>query len=300
MKQLPALTDLRVFVVAAQLEGFSLAADQLRVSPAYVSKRIALLEQVLGVTLFVRSARQVRLSLEGKIALRWAQRLLENMEQMQLEISREHQVPKGRIRIVTSTGFGSFCVAPLLSKLADRYPELEIDLELLDRPVDLVSEGFDLELRVGGLLPQSMIARKLATNRRILCASPDYIARQGCPDSLEDLHKHRCIAIRERDQIPGQWLLQGPAGSRTLELRAPMSTNNGAVAKLWCLDGQGIMLRSAWNIKQELASGTLVQVLPGFAQEADIHAIYSTRLETSAKLRACVTLLEQALADQSE
>ncbi|SEG50028.1 LysR family transcriptional regulator [Marinobacterium lutimaris] len=298
MKQLPSLTDLRVFVVAAQLEGFSLAADQLRVSPAYVSKRIALLEQVLGVTLFVRSARQVRLSLEGKIAMKWAQRLLENMEQMQLEISREHQVPKGRVRVVTSTGFGSFCVAPLLSKLIYRYPELEVDLELLDRPVDLVSEGFDLELRVGGLLPQSVIARRLATNRRVLCASPAYIEQHGSPQSLEELHKHRCISIRERDQTAGQWLLHGPSGSRRLELRAPMSTNNGAVAKLWCLDGQGIMLRSAWNIKEELVDGRLIQVLPEFSQEADIHAIYSTRLETSAKLRACVNLLEEALSEQ--
>lgn len=298
MKQLPALTDLRVFVVAAQLEGFSLAADQLCVSPAYVSKRIALLEQVLGVRLFVRSARQVRLSLEGKIALKWAQRLLEDMEQMQLEISQEQQVPKGRLRIVTSTGFGSLCVAPLLAQLADHYPELEIDLELLDRPVDLVSEGFDLELRIGGLLPQSMIARKLATNRRILCASPGYIEQHGNPKTIDDLHSHRCIAIRERDQSPGQWLLQGPSGSRTLELRAPMNTNNGAVAKLWCLKGQGIMLRSAWNVKEEIDTGKLVQVLPDYTQEADIHAIYSTRLETSAKLRACVTLLEEAFAKQ--
>lgn len=297
MNQLPPLTDIRVFVVAAQLEGFSLAAEHLRVSPAYVSKRIALLEQMLGVTLFTRTARQVRLSLEGKIALKWAQQLLENMEQMQREIGREHEVPKGRLRIVTSTGFGSYCVAPLLSRLVNRYPELEVDLELLDRPVDLVSEGFDLEVRVGGQLPQNMIARKLVSNRRILCASPSYLDQYGKPEVLEDLQTHRCIAIRERDQSPGQWVLQGPRGVKTLALRAPMNTNNGVVARLWCLDGHGIMLRSAWNVSDDLARGALIQVLPHYTQQADIHAIYSARLETSAKLRACVSLLGEALSE---
>lgn len=181
MSQLPPLDDLKVFVVAAQLEGFSAAAERMRVSPAYVSKRIALLEQLLGVRLFIRSARQVRLSLEGKIALKWALQMLETMESMRGEIHREQQVPRGRLRVVTSTGLGTHCIAPLLSELVERYTELEIDLELLDRPVDLVSEGFDLEIRVGGQQPQWMISRTLARNFRILCAAPSYLERNGVP-----------------------------------------------------------------------------------------------------------------------
>lgn len=295
MNQLPPLDDIRVFVVAARLEGFSIAADHLAVSPAYVSKRIALLEKRLGVRLFLRSARHVRLTLEGAVALEWCEQLLDTAEQMYQALHHEQQVPRGKLRIVTSTGFGSHCVAPLISTLVASCPQLEVDLELLDRPVDLVSEGFDLEVRVGGALPSAMIARRLAQNRRVLCASPDYLDRHGVPDHPNALVRHRCIAIRERDQTFGLWRLTGPEGQLSVALSAALTTNNGAVAKHWCLQGQGIMLRSSWNIQHELNNGTLVPVLAGWHQPADIYVLYPSRLETSARLRTCVRWLERFL-----
>ncbi|WP_428033394.1 LysR substrate-binding domain-containing protein [Amphritea sp.] len=295
MNQLPPLNDIQVFVVAARLQGFSSAADSLDVSPAYISKRINLLEKHLGVRLFIRNARQVILSPEGKIALEWSERLLETMEQMEAEIVNEQLIPKGKLRIVTSSGFGSHFIAPVVSRFSQQYPQLEIDLELLDRPVDLISEGFDIELRVGGELPQQLIARRLCENQRILCAAPAYLEEYGTPQQLAELNRHRCIGIRERDQSYGHWRLESRAGKKSIKLTAPLTTNNGSVAKQWCLDGRGIMLRSVWNIREELNRGHLIRILPDYSQQADIHAIYPSRLETSAKRKVFVTLLETAL-----
>lgn len=295
MNHMPPFKDLRVFTCVAHCGGFKLAAQQLAVSPAYVSKRIALLEETLGTQLLLRSARQVSLTREGEITLRWAQSLLSDMAQLQGELNREQQVPAGRLRITTSTGFGTRCVAPVLSHLVSRYPLLDIELELLDRPVDLVSEGFDLELLVGGEPAPDLIARRLASNRRILCAAPSYLARAGTPTRLDELRQHRCIGIRERDQSDGHWHLASGREVYRLQPRAWMSTNNGDVARQWCLDGHGIMLRSLWNVQRELASGALRQVLPEFSQPADIYAVYTRRLDTSARLRACVDLLAAEL-----
>lgn len=295
MNQLPPLNDIRVFVTAARTGAFSTAALELDASPAYVSKRIQLLEQSLGVTLFLRSPRRVQLTLEGKVALEWSERLLDTMEQMSIDICREQQAPKGRLRIVTSTGFGSTCLVPLVSELVARHPGLAIDLELLDRPVDLMTEGFDLELRIGGPSSAQAIARKILPNHRILCASPGYIERLGAPVELAEIAEHDVIGIRERDQNYGTWHLHSQQGHHTVAYQARLMSNNGIVAKEWCLNGHGIMLRSIWNVKKELEAGELIQILPDYYQPADIYASYTARLETSAKLRVCVEFLMQEL-----
>ncbi len=295
VNKMPSLEDFKVFLTAANLGSFSAAAAKLDASPAYVSKRIGLLEQSLGIRLFLRSPRKVSLTLEGKIVLQGAEQLLETMDLMVQEIGTEKQVPRGRLRIATSTGFGSKCIAPMISELIIQYPELEVDLELLDRPVDLLSEGFDIELRVGGGSPQHLIERQLAANNRVLCAAPEYLDNYGIPESLSALANHRCIGIRERDQSYGHWRMQRDGKMESVELSAGLATNNGEVAKEWCLRGHGILLRSIWDVKEDLASGHLVRVLPQYSQPADIRAIYPSRLETSAKLRAAVTYFEAKL-----
>ncbi|WP_432470464.1 LysR family transcriptional regulator [Amphritea sp. HPY] len=295
VKKLPPLEDIRVFITAARLGSFTATSDLLGVSPAYVSKRIALLEKNLNIRLFLRSARHMSLTLEGKIAFNWGQRMLENMDQMNAEISQDKLIPKGVLRIASSTGFGSQCIAPLVSQLVFEYPELQVDLELLDRPIDPVSEGFDLEIRVGGALPQHLIARKLASNYRLLCAAPDYLKQQGVPQRPDDLVEHHCIGIRERDQGYGLWRLEGPQGVESVKPGTVLSTNNGDVARQWCLNGHGILLRSVWNVEELLHKGVLMHVLPEYRQRADIYAVYPSRLETSAKLRVCVSYLEAQL-----
>lgn len=295
MNSLPPLQDIRVFVTVARLRSFSATANQLGVSPAYVSKRVGLLEKQLNAKLLLRSSRHMGLTMEGRVVFERASQLLEVMDQMLSEIGTEKLVARGEMRMVTSTGYGSLCIAPLLSQLAHSYPELRIDLELVDRPIDVIAEGFDMEIRIGGTLPGHLIARKLATNYRILCVSSDYIERNGMPQRLKDLEAHSCIGIRERDQNFGIWRMDGPKGIETVHPPTLLTTNNGEVARQWCLDGHGIMLRSFWSVREDIHAQRLVHILPEYTQHADVFAIYPSRLSASAKLRVCVEFFEKEL-----
>jgi len=291
----PLLDDLRLFCTVVRKRGFAATALELGVSNAYVSKRIALLESALQVRLLHRTTRSVSVTENGDIVFQWAQRIIEDVDQMVEEVSSAQIAPHGLLRICTSSGFGRNRVSPAISELALRYPSLEIQLELLDRQVDLIDEGFHLDIRVGEVREPNLIARRLASNARILCASPAYLARHGTPTTLAALAQHRCIAIRERDQDPGRWKLHGPDGIETVRINGPLSANNGEIVHRWAIDGHGIILRSSWDVEPSIADGKLVRVLPQYAQPADVWAVCPSRLSSSAKVRVCVQFLEEWL-----
>ena len=292
----PQLDDLRLFCVVARNSSFAETARQLGVSKAVVSKRIALLEGAVKERLFHRTTRKVSLTAQGEIVHQWAQRIVEDVELMGEALSRERAEPSGLLRICSSTGFGRCRLAPALSELARRFPRLEIQVELLDRPVDLIDEGFQLDIRIGQVREGGVIKRRIARNRRILCASPAYIERFGMPQSLDELKAHRCIPIRERDQDFGRWELEGPGGVAVVKVGGPLSANNGEIVRQWAIDGHGIILRSTWDVRGELEAGRLVAVLPDYAQPADVWAVFPSRLSVSAKLRICVEFLEDWFA----
>lgn len=292
----PQLDDLRLFCVVARNSSFAETARQLGVSKAVVSKRIALLEGAVKERLFHRTTRKVSLTAQGEIVHQWAQRIVEDVELMGEALSRERAEPSGLLRICSSTGFGRCRLAPALSELARRFPRLEIQVELLDRPVDLVDEGFQLDIRVGQVREGGVIKCRIARNRRILCASPAYIDRFGMPHSLDELKTHRCIPIRERDQDFGRWELEGPGGVAVVKVGGPLSANNGEIVRQWAIDGHGIILRSTWDVRGDLEAGRLVAVLPDYAQPADVWAVFPSRLSVSAKLRVCVEFLEDWFA----
>ena len=296
MNDEPQLDDLRLFCVVARNSSFSETARQLGVSKAVVSKRIALLEGAVKERLFHRTTRKVSLTAQGEIVHQWAQRIVEDVELMGEALSRERAEPSGLLRICSSTGFGRCRLAPALSELARRFPRLEIQVELLDRPVDLIDEGFQLDIRIGQVREGGVIKRRIARNRRILCASPAYIERFGMPQSLDELKAHRCIPIRERDQDFGRWELEGPGGVAVVKVGGPLSANNGEIVRQWAIDGHGIILRSTWDVRGELEAGRLVAVLPDYAQPADVWAVFPSRLSVSAKLRVCVEFLEDWFA----
>ncbi|SFU83295.1 transcriptional regulator, LysR family [Pseudoduganella namucuonensis] len=285
-----------MFCVVVRKQSFAASAQELGVSNALVSKRIAILEKTLEVRLLHRTTRKVSLTDHGTVVHQWAQRILEDADQLEEAISQKGTTPRGPLRLCTSSGFGRNRVAPAISVLARQYPELEIELELLDRPVDLIAEGFHLDIRVGQVREQHLIARRIAENSRVLCASPAYLERAGTPRELGDLLRHQCIVIRERDQDPGRWRLTGPRGPEAVKVGGPLSTNNGELVHQWAIDGHGVILRSIWDVGPSLADGRLVRVLPDYSQEADVWAIYPTRLGTSANVRVCVQFLEDWLA----
>ena len=289
----PQLDDLRLFCVVARNRSFAETSRELGVSKAVVSKRIALLESAVQEKLFHRTTRNVSLTAQGEIVQQWAQRILEDVDLMGEAISREKAAPSGLLRICSSTGFGRSRLAPALSALARQYPQLEIQVELFDRLVDLVEEGFQLDIRIGQVREGNVIKRRIARNRRVLCAAPAYLERFGMPQSLDNLKAHRCIPIRERDQDFGRWELDGPDGLVAIKVSGPLSANNGEIVRQWAIDGHGIILRSTWDICREIEAGVLVPVLPTYFQQADVWAVYPSRLSVSAKVKVCVEFLEQ-------
>ncbi len=284
---------MRVFIAVVLKSSFAAAAQDLGASPAYVSKRVRVLEAQLGTRLLHRTTRRVALTEDGERAYRWAQRILDDVDQLLQEVGGARAEPLGTLRVSSSFGFGRMQVAPALSALTERHPKLQVRLELFDRLVDVAAEGFDLDVRVGDEIAPHLIARRLADNHRVLCAAPGYVARHGMPRTLDELSGHDCLAIKERDHPFGVWRLQNDGREQVVKVSGPLSSNNGEVALRWALDGRGIVLRSMWQVAPLLAEGQLVQVLPGCLQPANVWAVYPMRLERSAKLRLAVEFLVQ-------
>ncbi|ATR83682.1 LysR family transcriptional regulator [Pseudomonas sp. HLS-6] len=298
MNNMPSLEDLTIFVQVAKRASFAAVADELGMSAAFISKRIRVLEDNLGVRLLHRTTRRVSVSEEGERVYRWALHIFDAVQRMGDDISAQHREPVGQLRIASSLGLGRRFVAPALSELAERYPKLDIRLDVHDRLVDLIDEGVDLDIRVGNTIAPNLIAKPLAKNRRVLCASPDYLERCGTPRTLAELASHDCLVIKERDHPFGIWQLEGQQGEESVRVTGTLSTNHGEVAHQWCLDGRGILLRSWWDLHDSLAAGRLVQVLSEYHQPADIWAVYASPLASSAKVRVAVEFFRQYFAER--
>jgi LysR family transcriptional regulator, transcriptional activator for dmlA len=298
VNNLPNLADLRLFMQVVRRCNFAAVAVAQGCSPAFVSKRIRLLEEQLGARLLHRTTRRVALTEEGERAYQWAQQILDAVERMTDDVSALREEPRGELRIVSSFGLGRRHVAPALSALSMRYPQLDIHFEVFDRAVDLIAEGYDLDIRVGDSIEPHLIAKRLAANSRILCAAPDYLARHGQPRSLHELTQHDCLVIKEREHPLGLWRLQGPEGMEQVKVTGPLSANHGEIAHQWGIDGRGILLRSYWDLYDSLEQGRLVQLLPAYSQPANIWAVYAAPLARSAKVRVTVEHLRDYFAER--
>lgn len=291
----PLLEDLRLFCVVARKSSFTESAKEMGASPAYISKRIALLEAALGVRLFHRTTRSVVMTEEGSNVHEWARRILDDVDQMLETVSSAKQVPRGLLKISTSFALGRKYVSPLLSAFARLHPALRIQLELFDRQVDMINEGFDLDIRVGPVHEPHLFAKRIIASQRVLCASPDYLARHDAPQTLSDLTRHQCLVIRERNQSFGIWRMMGPNGAETVKVAGGLASNHGEIIHQWAVDGHGVILRSIWDVAASLKDGSLVRVLPAYFQEADLCAVYPLQLKNSAKVRECVRFLQKNL-----
>ncbi|WP_322050255.1 LysR substrate-binding domain-containing protein [Paraburkholderia bannensis] len=292
----PELDDLRVFCTVARKSSFSAAALALDASAAYVSKRVGVLEASLGTRLLHRSTRHVAITAAGERVLAWAEKILDDVDQLVEDVSSTQRIPRGTLRVSSSFGFGRKFVAPALAAMSDRYPQLNVRLDLFDRVVDVAAEGFDLDVRIGDVIAGHLIARRLATNYRVLCASPSYVALHGAPGTIADLDSHACLAIKERDHPFGVWRLDAGGESVSVKVTGPLSTNHGEAAVQWALAGRGIVLRSIWDVQPLLDEGRLVRVLPDVTQPANVWAVFPQRLAQSARVKACVEFLAEAFA----
>jgi LysR family transcriptional activator of dmlA len=271
------------------------AARDLGVSKAAVSKRLASIEERNHVVLVNRSTRRMSLTPEGEVVVEQAREILERITELDQVLKRSTELPHGLLRVNATLGFGRRHVAPVISRFMRRYPEVEVQLQLSVNPPALTEDAFDICIRFGEPPDARVIARRLARNRRLLCAAPAYLERRGCPQSPEELAEHDCIGIRQGDEAYGTWRLSSSRGrARTVAVRTrgSLTTNDGEIAVNWCLEGHGILMRAEWDIARYLQSGRLVQVLPQWRTPgADIYAVMPQRLVASPRVRAFVDFI---------
>lgn len=288
--------DLGFFSTLANAGSLSGAARELGITTSAVSKHLALMEARVGVPLVNRTTRRMGLTPEGELYLEHARRILGDIDAMEELLGSARSTPKGLLRINATLGFGRSHVAPLVSRFAQKHPQVEVQLQLSVNPPALTDDGFDVCIRFGAPPDARVIARHLAPNRRLLCATPGYLARHGTPRVPRDLMQHNCIGIRQGEEAYGVWrLTHGRGRSATTEavrVRGNLTTNDGEIAVKWALDGHGILMRAEWDIERYLRSGRLVQVLPQYATpDADIHAVYPQRHQHAARVRAFVDFM---------
>lgn len=298
MNNLPSLADLKVFYTIARKKSFTLAADELGASPAYVSKRLRILEKTLGCSLFHRSTRHISLTEDGKLILERVFHILTEFEQLEEIINNPENTPVGKIDIVSNSNFGRTHIAPILSKIMTLYPELNIEFNTIDRNLDLIQHSLDLDICVGDDIAPNMIAKKLLPNYRILCASPRYLMFNSEPDDLNDLKHHNCLAIKQRDQSNHIWKLRNPLEDVSIAVKPKFTSNDSHIIKQLAIDDQGIILCSVWDVIEEIQTGRLQHILTSYWQDADIWAVYPSRLKSSSKLKTCVLFIQHELSNR--
>lgn len=292
--------DLGFFAVLARSGSLSAAARELDLSTPAVSKRLAQMEQRVGVALVNRTTRRMSLTPEGEVYLEHARRVLGTIDELEQTLGLAKATPKGLLRVNATLGFGRSHVAPLVSRFVKRHVDIEVQLQLSVNPPPITDDAFDVCIRFGAPPDSRLVARRLAANRRLLCAAPSYLARHGMPKTPADLARHACITIRQGDEAYGLWRLTGrgrQATPQAVKVRGPLSTNDGGIAVSWALEGHGILMRAEWDIARHLAAGRLVQVLPQFdTPDADLYAVWPQAHQGSRRVRAFVEFVAEAFA----
>ncbi len=284
--------DMRLFVLIARHGSLAAAARALDLTPPAATKRLAALEARLGVRLLNRTTRSLSLTSEGETYLQHATRILADIREMEDVLAQGRATPRGLLRVNATLGFGRDTIAPLVSRFCARHPEVEVQMEVTDRPVDLVESGFDLAIRFGALPDKRLNARRIMSNRRFLCASPAYLEAHGTPATLADLARHRCIVHRQNDDAHGIWRFQHHDHTEAVKVRGRLSSNDGDIVLGWALDGHGILIRSEWDLARYLDSGRLRVVLPEFTlPDADLFVYYPSRRNQSVRMRAFIDFL---------
>ncbi|MBR0556855.1 LysR family transcriptional regulator [Ciceribacter sp. L1K23] len=283
------LGDLEVFARVISTGSMSTAARALNLSPAVVSKRIKRLEDRLGTRLLQRTTRQISLTEAGQGFHERVLAVLAGLEEAEAFAAGRSSEVRGTLKISAPTSFGRMHIAPHLIRFMETHPELAINLVLSDDFTDIVGGGFDLAIRIAELTDSSLVARRLAPVRRVLCAAPGYIERYGVPKAIEDLKHHRCLPAHNQDS----WRLKGPEGMINIRPEGMLVTNSSEVIREAVISGLGIALRSTWDVGPELRGGRLVQVLPDYEGSSNVQlsAVYPSRQFLPAKVRLFIDFL---------
>jgi len=285
------LTGMRVFATIVDKGGFAPAATALGMSKTMVSKHLAAIEDRLGVRLLNRTTRKIGLTEIGAEYLRRCQEIIQLVDEADGRLLESHDRPRGLLRVNAPVTFSERHLAPSIAEYRRRHPDVQVDLVVNDRVIDLIEEGFDLAVRIGRLKDSTLVARRLAPAHMVLVASPAYLAARGRPERPEDLARHDCLIYAyssERDE----WRFADEDGPRTVRVKGPVSSNNGMILMQAAIDGQGIVVLPTFIVGDALRDGRLVEILAEYRpQDRAIYAVFPANRHLSPKVRSFVDFL---------
>ena len=284
-------TNMEVFARVAEVKGFSEAARRLGQSKSSVSKHVSALENHLGVRLLNRTTRRLSLTEAGVAYYDWCRRIAADMEAAEESVTRLHAEPRGNLKVNAPMSFGWQHLAPIIPEFLERHPHVTVDMVMDDRIVDLIEERFDLAVRITRLADSSLIARRIASTRRIVCASPDYLTKHGVPRTPADLAHHNCLN-RSHGPQDNRWRFLGPGGEYTVRVSGNFWSNSGDALRTAALAGLGVLPCPSFMVGEDLRAGRLVVVLEDYRQpDLPIHAVYPHQRHVTAKLRVFIDYL---------
>lgn len=290
--------EMRTFAGVVDAGSFVKAADALAMSKPAVSRYVGELESRLGVRLLHRTTRRLSLTEEGEVFYARCKELLSGVEEAEAEISSRSGAARGLLRVNVPVTFGIRHLAPLWGAFRELHPQVQLDITLSDRVVDLVEEGYDLAIRIAKLPSSTLISRRLAETRVVLCASPQYLARRGAPRHPSDLAAHTVIGYSHWSG-GDEWGFDGPEGRVNVKTKPAIHTNNGDTCRAAALAHQGVILQPTFLVGGDLAEGTLVELMPEYRSiELGIYAIYPTRKHVAPKVRALIDFLVTQFAER--
>jgi DNA-binding transcriptional LysR family regulator len=288
------LAAIEAFVRVAECGSFSKAAERLHSSKSVVSRHVGALEAELGARLLHRTTRALTLTEAGRSYLERATRILADLAEANASVGQLQAAPRGRLRVSAPMSFGVLHLAPALPDFLNRYPDVELDMIMNDRYVDLVDEGFDVAVRIGKLEDSSLVARKLAPMRRTVSAAPAYLEKRGTPQSPDDLRAHECLCYSNVG-LSEEWRFVRPDGRPwPVEVHGRLHANNGDALRAAALGGCGLAVLPSFLVGRDFQSGALVSVLEKFmAQDSAVYAVYPHARHLSPKVRAFVDFLAE-------
>lgn len=288
------LPDVRIFAMVASGRSLSAAARRLGITPMQVSRRIAALEEELSTRLLHRTTRSVSLTPEGEAFLPYALVILDAEESARSELGQERSAVRGHLKLTAPSVFGQEVILPLLTALLRQHPELKVELDLSDRVFDIVASGYDLAIRIATLKDSDLVARRLAAHRRVLCASPEYLADRGVPRKLADLDHHDCILLAPL----GKWPFVIDGELHRVPLSGRLTTTSVEAVRAVALSGCGVAMLARWDVRQHLLSGRLVELTleDASTEQLSIWAVTPTRRYVPPRVKVFFDALELALS----
>lgn len=287
--------SMRIYVAVVDGGSFAAAADKLDISRAMVSKQIQKLEEHLGTRLMNRTTRRLSLTETGREFYERSTQIMGDVEEAEQIAGQMTRRPQGVLRMTIPLSYGQHRLAAIIGDYTQAYPQVQLDISLSDRKVDLIEDGLDLAIRIGAMPQSDLIARKIGGVRSIVCAAPAYLARHGAPQTPADLAQHACLGYTLTG-TGADWRLEGPAGPVIVPISGPIRADNGDIIRLAALSGAGILFQPHFIVGDDIEAGRLVRVLPDWqSAELGVYAVYPSRKHLSAKVRTFVDFLVAAL-----